>query len=76
MKLELAKCEFLRDKIQFLGHIVDHKGIQTIPEKTEEISKIKSPANVDEAKAFLGVLNYYRQFIPAFADLMHQSKNS
>ena len=37
----------------------------------EEISKIKSPANVDEAKAFLGVLNYYRRFIPAFADLMH-----
>ena len=35
MKLKLTKCEFLRDKIQFLGHIIDHKGIQTIPEKTE-----------------------------------------
>ena len=23
MKLKLAKCEFLRDKIQFLGHIID-----------------------------------------------------
>ena len=33
MKLKLAKCEFLRDKIQFLGHIMDHKGIRTIPEK-------------------------------------------
>ena len=71
MKLKLAKCEFLRDKIQFLGHVIDHKGIHTIPEKTKEISKIKSPANVDEAKAFLGVLNYYCRFIPAFADLMH-----
>ena len=59
MKLKLAKCEFLRDKIQFLGHIIDHEGICTIPEKMKEISKIKSPANVDEAKAFLGVLNYY-----------------
>ena len=71
MKLKLAKCEFLRDKIQFLGHVIDHEGICTIPEKTKEISKIKSPANVDEAKAFLGVLNYYHRFIPAFADLMH-----
>ena len=53
MKLKLAKCEFLRDKIQFLGHVIDHKGIRTIPEKTKEISKIKSPANVDQAKAFL-----------------------
>ena len=71
MKLKLAKCKFLRDKIQFLGHVIDHEGIWTIPEKTEEISKIKSPANIDEAKAFLGVLKYYRWFIPAFADLMH-----
>ena len=70
MKLKLANCEFLRDKIQFLGHIID-ESIRTIPEKTEEISKIKSPANVDEAKAFLGVPNYYHQFIPAFTDLMH-----
>ena len=37
----------------------------------EEISKIKSPANVDKAKAFLGVLNYYHRFITAFTDLMH-----
>ena len=71
MKLKLAKYEFLRDKIQFLGHVIDHEGIRTIPEKTKEISKIKSPANMDDAKAFLGVLNYYRRFIPAFADLMH-----
>ena len=71
MKLKLAKCKFLRDKIQFLGHVIDHEGIRTIPEKTKEISKIKFPANVDEAKAFLGVLNYYHRFIPAFADLMH-----
>ena len=71
MKLKLAKCEFLRDKIQFLGHVIDHKGICTIPKKTKEISKIKSPANMDEDKAFLGVLNYYCRFIPAFADLMH-----
>ena len=71
MKLKLAKCEFLKDKIQFLGHIIDHEGIHTIPEKTKEISKIKSPANIDEAKAFLGVLNYCHRFIPAFTDLMH-----
>ena len=44
MKLKLAKCEFLRDKIQFLGHVIDHKGICTIPEKTKEISKDQIPS--------------------------------
>ena len=71
MKLKLAKCELGHSKIQFLGHIINHKGIRTLPEKTEKISKIKTPRNADEVCAFLGLLNYYRRFIPAFSDLMH-----
>ena len=71
MKLKLAKCEFGRSEIQFLGHIINHEGIRTLPEKAEEISKIKAPRNADKVQAFLGVLNYYHRFIPAFVDLMH-----
>ena len=37
MKLKLAKCEFGQSEIQFLGHIINHEGIRTLPEKTEEI---------------------------------------
>ena len=71
MKLKLAKCEFRRSEIQFLGHIINHEGIRTLPEKMEKISKIKAPRNADKVHAFLGVLNYYCRFIPAFSDLMH-----
>ena len=51
MKLKLAKCEFGRSEIQFLGHIINHEGIRTLPEKTEEISKIKEPRNTDKVCA-------------------------
>ena len=71
MKLKLAKCKFGHSKIQFLGHIINHKGIRTLPEKTEEISKIKAPRNADKVRAFLGLINYYHRFIPSFSDLMH-----
>ena len=71
MKLKLAKCEFGQSEIQFPGHIINYEGIRTLPEKTEEISKIKAPRNADEVRAFFGLLNYYHQFIPAFLDLMH-----
>ena len=59
MKLKLAKCEFGQSKMQFLGHIINHEGIRTLPEKTEEISKIKASRNADKVCAFLGLLNYY-----------------
>ena len=48
MKPKLAKCEFGRGKIQFLGHIINHQGIRALPEKTEEIWKIKAPRNADK----------------------------
>ena len=66
MKLKLTKCKFGRSKIQFLGHIINHEGIRTLPKKREEISKIKASRNADEVRAFLGLLNYYRRFIPEF----------
>ena len=59
MKLKLAKCKFGYSEIQFLGHIINHEGIRTLPVKTEEISKIKAPRNANEVCAFLGLLNYY-----------------
>ena len=70
MRLKLSKCEFLRNKIHFLGHIINYEGIRPLPEKNKEISKIKAPSNADEVCTLLGVLNYYRRFIPSFSDLM------
>ena len=63
MKLKLAKCKFGRSEIQFLGHMLNQEGIRTLPEKTEEILKIKAPRNADKVRAFLGLLNYYHRFI-------------
>ena len=36
--------------------------------------KIKAPRNANEVCAFLGLLNYYYRFIPAFTDLMHPTQ--
>ena len=71
MKLKLSKCEFGRNEIHSLGHMINPDRIQPLPEKNEKISKIKAPSNDDKVCALLGLLNYYCQFVPAFADLMH-----
>ena len=70
MRLKWSKCEFLRNKIHFLGHVINYEGIRPLPEKNKEISKIKVPSNTNEVHTLLGVLNYYCRFIPSFSDLM------
>jgi len=66
---KMSKCEFHKEKIAFLGHIISRKGIETDPEKLKAVAEWKKPATVRQMQSFLGFCNYYRDFIPKFAEI-------
>lgn len=70
LTLKLPKCEFNKQKVIFLGHVIDQNGISPIPAKVEAIQKIKPPTNVSELKTYLGIINYYHKFIPNVATIL------
>ena len=69
LKLKEVKCNFLKKHIQYLGNIVSGKGIIPLPEKLDSIQKMLPPKTPKEVKQFLGLIGYYRKFIPRFSDL-------
>ena len=69
LKLKLEKCCFFKKHIQYMGHLISAKRIQPLPEKLQSIAKIPAPKNPKEVKQFLGVVGYYRKFVPRFADI-------
>ena len=69
LKLKLEKCCFFKKHIQYLGHLILADGIQPLPEKLESIAKMPAPKNPKEVKQFLGLVGYYRKFVPRFADI-------
>ena len=69
LKLKEVKCNFLKKHIQYLGHIVSGVGITPLPEKLDSIQKILPPKTPKEVKQFLGLIGYYRKFVPRFSDL-------
>ena len=69
LKLKMEKCSFLRKHIQYLGHIVSGDGIKPIPEKVSAIQQMPRPYTPKEVKQFLGLVGYYRKFIPHYADI-------
>ena len=69
LKLKLEKCCFFKKHIKYLGHLISEEGIQPLPEKLESIVKMPAPKNPKEVKQFLGLVGYYRNFIPRFADI-------
>ena len=69
LKLKLEKCCFFKKHIQYLGHLILEEGIQPLPEKLESIAKMPAPKNPKKVKQFLGLVGYYRKFVPRFADI-------
>ena len=63
---KLSKCDFYRDRIQYLGHIILVEGISMDPEKIEVIMNWPTPRNVMDVTSFMGLAGYYRRFIEEF----------
>ena len=69
LKLKEVKCNFLKKHIQYLGHIISGNGITPMSEKLECIKDMPPPKTAKEVKHFLGLIGYYRKFVPRFSDL-------
>ena len=65
-----SKCVFLVPSVEYLGHIIDDKGLHPSPEKIRAIKDAPEPQNVTELKSFLGLLNYYAKFLPNLSILL------
>lgn len=70
LKLNPLKCKFLRKDIMYLGHKITSKGVEPDPPKVEALTKYPRPTNTDEVKRFVAFANYYRRFIPNFANIV------
>ena len=69
LKVSLDKCVFCVPEISFLGHTVTSQGVAPSSEKCTTISQFAKPADYASLRRFIGMINFYRRFVPRFADI-------
>ena len=64
---KLKKCEFMKTKVEYLGHIVSNNNISPDANKTASIKNWDRPRNAKDVMAFIGIANFYRKFVKDFS---------
>lgn len=70
LRVAKEKCHFFKEKIEYLGHIIDRNGLHKSKENVEAILKAPAPTNITEIKSFIGMVNFYSKFIPQFSTIL------
>ncbi|XP_048586619.1 uncharacterized protein K02A2.6-like [Nematostella vectensis] len=63
------KCEFSKQRMKFLGHVISEDGVEADPEKTKAIQDFPRPTTVTELQRFNGMVNQLAKFIPDLATI-------
>lgn len=67
--LNRSKCEFGKERLTFLGHVLDKLGISADPDKTKVVVNMCTPRTPTELGRFLGMVNQLGKFTPRIAEL-------
>ena len=70
-KFKKSKCVMMQLKIdEYFAFVPDRHGIHPSPAKVQAILDVRDPQNRSELQSFLGLVNYYRKFIPNMSTLV------
>ena len=69
-KMRVAKCDFMKSEIKYLGRVVSAEGVKPDPEAVAKLRDWEFPRNMTEMQSILGFANYYHEFIPWQAKLV------
>ncbi|GFS52817.1 retrovirus-related Pol polyprotein from transposon 17.6 [Trichonephila clavipes] len=69
LEIQFKKCQFLKRKVEFLGHIVENGTINPSLSKTLAVRTFPQPTTLKQVQSFLGLTGYFRKSIPEYSKI-------
>lgn len=68
LRIKLAKCTFASDSVEYLGHQITREGLKPTDRNVKKVQDMVIPKDKSDVRSFLGMVGYYRRFVPDFAN--------
>ncbi|XP_062554222.1 uncharacterized protein K02A2.6-like [Armigeres subalbatus] len=71
MRINVDKCVFFANQIEYCGYVVDRHGIHKVKEKIDAVQNMPTPESKEQVRSFVGLVNYYGRFLPNLSTMIH-----
>ena len=71
ISVKYSKFEFLTNQVEYLGYVIDKKGLHSSDKKLQAIHNAPVPQNTQQLRSLLGLVNYYGNFVSNLASILH-----
>lgn len=71
LRLKLAKRELIRDRVEYLGHVVITEGLHPSPGNVKAILSAPRTQDVKTLQSYMVVMNFYRKFFPHLSAVLN-----
>ncbi len=73
LALNLEKCVFPVSELDFLGHGISTAGVVPLRDNIQVILDFPKPTDCKAMQRFLGMINFYRRFLPGIAGTLSRN---
>ncbi|KAL1130339.1 hypothetical protein AAG570_013277 [Ranatra chinensis] len=70
LKASCEKLSFFNASVKFMGHVLSREGIHPDHGKVDAIKQLQEPVDVKVVRSIMGLIGYYRRFLPSLAHRM------